>query len=64
MTMPHERMRSLRWGWELQQALHKDLSLLASLVARAEALAQTYPTPQTLVQMPQAQATPVVEGGR
>jgi hypothetical protein len=49
MTMPHERMRSLRWGWEFLQALQTDPS-----IPRAATLAQTYPTPQSLITMLQA----------
>jgi hypothetical protein len=48
MTMPHERVRALRWALELFLALREDSSIPASLVARAAALAPAYPTPQTL----------------
>jgi len=52
--MPNERMRPLRWGWELLQALQTDPAIPPALVERAAALAQTYPTPQSLTTMPQA----------
>ena len=51
MTMPHERMRSLRWGWELLRALQTDPSIPPALIVRAATLAQTYPTPQALIRM-------------
>jgi hypothetical protein len=54
MTMPRERMRSLRSGWELLKALQTDSSMPPALVARAAALAQSYPTPQTLIFLLQA----------
>ncbi len=62
MTMPHERMRSLRWGWELLQALQTDSSIPPALAARAATLARTYPTPQTLMLMIQAERPQVPEG--
>jgi len=62
MTMPHERMRSLRWGLELLQALQADPSIPLALVARAAALAQTYPTAQTLMTMLQADRPQLPEG--
>jgi hypothetical protein len=60
--MPHERMRSLRWGWELLQALQADSSIPLVLAARAETLAQTYPTPQTLILMLQADRPQLLKG--
>ena len=62
MTMPHERMRSLRWGWELLQAIQTDPSIPSALVVRAAALAQTYPTPQALILMLQTDRPQLPEG--
>jgi hypothetical protein len=62
MTMPHERMRSLRWGWELLRALQTDASIPPALVARAATLAQTFPTPQALILMLQADQSQLPEG--
>ncbi len=62
MTMPHERMRSLRWGWELLQTLQTDSSVPPALVACAAALAQSYPTPQTLSLMLHADRPQLPEG--
>jgi hypothetical protein len=60
--MPYERMRSLRSGWELLQAFQTDSSIPPLLVARAPALAQSYPTPQTLILMLQADRPRLPEG--
>ena len=48
MTMPHERMRSLRWGWELLEAMQHDASLPAESVQRAANLLLNYPAPDVL----------------
>ena len=62
MTLPHERMRSLRWGWELLQALQEDSSIPPSLAARAAALALSYPTPEVLTRMLEAERPELPEG--
>lgn len=48
MTMPDERMRSLRWGWELLDAIQRDASLPADMVQRAAELQLIYPSPELL----------------
>lgn len=47
--MPHERVRSLRRGWELLQVLQADSQIPPALVTCAAALARSYPTPQALI---------------
>jgi len=51
VTTPVERMRALRWGFELLGALQKDRSLPSEFVERASCLARAYPTPRALVQL-------------
>jgi hypothetical protein len=48
MTLPVERMRSLRWGLELLQAIPVDPSLPDAIQRRALDLAPRYPTPEDL----------------
>lgn len=43
MTMPHERMRSLRWGAELLSELVADTAIPTELSQRAAALSSAYP---------------------
>lgn len=62
MTMPHERMRALRWGWELLASLRTDSSIPHALVERAVNLAQTYPTPTALTLMLEADRPQFPEG--
>lgn len=51
MTIPTERMRALRWGLELLEAIQKDDSVLESFKRRAELVVRRYPTPITLVDL-------------
>lgn len=48
MTMPNERMRSLRLGWELLEAMQHDASLLVEIVQRATGPLLTYPSADVL----------------
>jgi hypothetical protein len=48
MTLPVERMRSLRWGLELLQAMLADPSLPAPMRLRTQSLLPRYPTPDQL----------------
>ena len=48
MTMPIERMRALRWGYELLQEMGQDQSLPEVTRARAGALLVVYPVPEAL----------------
>ena len=50
MTMPHERLRALRWGHELIQEMEQDPSLPADVRARARVLLVGYPAPEMLAQ--------------
>lgn len=54
MTTPVERMRSLRWGRELLESLQSDTSLPEGFAARAALLAPTFPTPQALTRLLEA----------
>jgi len=45
MTMPAERTRALRWGWELLSKLQERAGVPDELRARAAAIARAYPTP-------------------
>jgi len=60
MTMPNERMRSLRWGWELLEAMQNDASLPVEIVQRAADLLLTYPAPDLLAALvgPTSRALP------
>lgn len=57
MTMPTERMRSLRWGLELLQAMLADPSLPTPIRARAQDLLPRYPSPVQLLRLLAAGAT-------
>ncbi len=48
MTMPHERTRSLRWGWELLSTLRGSSTIDGALVMRAIDVASRYPSPETV----------------
>ena len=48
MTMPDERMRSVRWGGELLEQVASDTGLPDSMIATAKRIVLTYPTPQAL----------------
>lgn len=50
MTMPHERMRALRWGYELLQEMGQDESLPEDVRERAGDLLVVYPRPEALAQ--------------
>lgn len=50
MTIPIERMRALRWGYELLQEMGQDQSLPEEARARAGALLAAYPMPHALAQ--------------
>ena len=49
MTIPIERMRALRWGGELLEAIQKDDSVLESFKRRAELVVWRYPTSDSLI---------------
>ncbi len=51
MTTPSERMRALRWGWELLGTLQHDELVPPALAQRAEKIAQRYPTPAALTEL-------------
>lgn len=48
MTMPAERMRSLRWGHELLSAIQADVTLSESVRVRAAELLDHYPSARSL----------------
>lgn len=48
MTMPDERMRSLRWAWEVLKSIESNSLREPSWVDRATRLAQTFPSPEHL----------------
>ena len=48
MTMPDERTKSLRWGYEVLGELNADLEVPDDLRARAQAVCAGYPTPRTI----------------
>lgn len=50
MTIPVERMRALRWGYELLQEMGQDQSLPQEARARPGALLAVYPMPHALAQ--------------
>jgi len=45
MTMPAERTRALRWGWELLSSMQERPGIPEDLRARAATIQQTYPAP-------------------
>jgi len=51
MTTPSERMRALRWGWELLGTLRHDELISPALARRAEEIALRYPTPSALIEL-------------
>ena len=51
MTTPQERMRSLRWGWELLTTLQVDAAVSSTCAERARLLLTTYPSPEALVHL-------------
>jgi len=56
VTMPHERMRSLRWAFELLEALPQDSTVSAEVRETAERVLQSFPTPGELTSLLQADA--------
>jgi hypothetical protein len=51
MTMPIERTRSLRWGFELLTTLADDNEVPIDLRERAQLLMTTYPSPEQVTQL-------------
>ncbi len=51
MTTPSERIRALRWGWELLGTLQLDELVMPELALRAQEIAQRYPTPAALIEL-------------
>ena len=56
MTMPHERTRSLRWGFEFLGEMLLDETIEASIRATAQNLLLTYPRPEQLLELIEADA--------
>ena len=48
MTMPDERTKSLRWGYELLGELNADFEVPDDLRARVQAVCAGYPTPRMI----------------
>ena len=48
MTMPHERTRSLRWGWELLGAIADDPEIEESIKQLAALIKGAYPPPELI----------------
>ena len=71
MTMPDERTRSLRWGFEFLGEMLLDETIDASLRAAAQHLLLTYPRPAQILDwieadapgLPQAATEALVEAG-
>lgn len=59
MTMPDERMRSLRWGWEVLKALGADLFREPEWVERATHLLRNYPAPELLTGLVESPGAPL-----
>ncbi|MDC8773344.1 BPSL0761 family protein [Roseateles albus] len=51
MTVPHERMRALRWGAELLPLIEQDGLVPAELRQRAALLRGSYPEPSQLIEL-------------
>ena len=51
MSTPEERMRALRWGWELLRDMQRDETVPVESVDRARALALRYPAPAVLQEL-------------
>jgi hypothetical protein len=49
MTMPVERTRALRWGWELLSTMQERPGIPEDLRARAAAIERAYPTPAAVL---------------
>jgi len=57
MTMPSERTRSLRWGWELLSAIAEDPDVDGLIKQDAVALKATYPPPELIAELIEAEAS-------
>ena len=56
MTMPHERTRSLRWGFEFLGEMLSDETIEVSLRVAAQRLLLTYPRPEQVLELIEADA--------
>ncbi len=56
MTVPHERMRALRWGAELLPLIEQDGLVPTELRQRAALLRGSYPDPSQLIELVQNDA--------
>jgi len=61
MTMPHERTRSLRWGYQLLGEMILDTTIDASTRAVAQRLLETYPNPEMVLTLINADAPKLPE---
>ncbi len=61
MSTPEERMRALRWGLELLEAIQQDATVPVENGDRARALALRYPTPASLDELLASGATHLPE---
>jgi hypothetical protein len=57
MSTPEERMRALRWGLELLEAIQRDATVPAEIGERARGLSLRYPTPASLQELLASGAT-------
>jgi len=57
MTMPHERTRSIRWGFELLGEVLLDASIDVSIRNVAQHLLLTYPRPDQILQLIEADSS-------
>src|SRR5437868_15490194 len=51
MSTPEERMRALRWGWELLRDIQRDATVPVESGDSARALALRYPAPAMLQEL-------------
>jgi hypothetical protein len=51
MSTPEERMRALRWGWELLRDIQQDATVPVESGDRSRALALRYPAPAMLQEL-------------
>ena len=56
MTMPHERTRSLRWGFEFLGEMLLDETIEASIRATAQRILLAYQRPETILELIDADA--------
>jgi len=59
MTLPDERMRSLRWGWEVLKALEADLFHEPQWMERAMRLLRDFPSPELLTGLVESPGAPL-----